>query len=312
MPFLFCGRGRWPRLTSFALAIVAGAGAGLAQTSGTKPAPPPCPAVERLVWKAPQRIAWQLAETPLWFSLGHQARVMCFIPEAAAGATGTVVAVRIELHDVTAFEPGTAIPKETKLARAVTIRADDPQARELKKGWGFPTEQGKDFEFSLIPALEHQILQRLYRHDESQFWNTLMLHTEAKTEAVPPAQVAAAGSAVRFTEFWSYTVVCELLNDPSIKMTSTYIEPDDPPSTAWLEKEAVKAPWVAGKAALEPARGSLEFEGGTMRFVAFNDRAKQAAAAIATLRREQGVPSQSLNWEKDKGDALGLDADPGK
>jgi hypothetical protein len=288
--------------------VLAGVSAGLGQAAKTPP--PVCPPIERLVWKAPQRITWQMAETPLWFSLGHPARVMCWIPLAVEersgkaaqthSVSGRVYAVRIELHDVLAFGPNGA-PLETRLMTNVTIRADDTNALVRKSGWGFPTEQGKDFEFSLIPALEHQSLFRLYRHDNSTLWQTLMIHTEAKTEAMPPALVEASGSARHFKTFMTHTIVCELLHEPDLRMTSTYIEPDDPPSDTWLEKESVKPPWSAGKAALEPARGSLEFEGGAMRFAPFNVEAQLAAKEIARILREQGVPSMSIQWGKDAG-----------
>lgn len=305
------------------LMAVAGRAFGAAESPAPKPkAGPACPPIVRLVWQAPQRVTWQLGETPLWYSLGHQSRVICFIPvgvEQVSGkavetlnGSGTVYAVRLELHDVVSFEPGTPVPRETKLVRSETIRADDPKARDRKTGWGFPSEQGKDFEFGLLPPLEHQSLFRIYRHDDSQIWSTLMVHTEALTAEMPAELAAAAGSKLVFKDFLSYTVVCELLNDPALKTTSTYIEPDDPPSTDWIAKESVPAPWSAGKAVLEPARGSLEFEGGKMRFTAFSERAKRAAEEIARLKKGLAVPNQSLEWggAADKADVLGLDADP--
>jgi hypothetical protein len=316
------GKQRFCRLLGAGVLILAGAGSGLAQTPPAKPAAPVCPSIERLVWKAPQRITWQMAETPLWFSLGHPARVLCWIPLGVAeqggrvvetvNGSGTVYAIRLELHDVEAFEPGSPVPRQTRMMTNVIIRADDPKALERKKGWGFPSEQGKDFELSLLPALEHQSLFRLYRHDQSTLWSTLMVHTEARLVPMPPALAAKAGSQKGFKSFLTHTIVCELLHEPDLKMTSTYIEPDDPPSTAWIDRETVKAPWSAGKAALEPARGSLVFTDGRMRFLAFSEEARLAAAELARAAREQGLPSQSLQWEKDAGgkDDLDLEAAP--
>jgi hypothetical protein len=138
-----------------------------------------------------------------------------------------------------------------------------------------------------------------------------MVHTEARTAALPEALAAAAGSPLAFTDFQSYTIVCELLIDPTLKLTSTYIEPDDPPSTAWIAKEAVRAPWSDGKAVLEPAKGSLEFAGGKMRFAPFSEKARQAAADIAKSKQAQGAPDQSIRWEKEAEGAEGdLEPEP--
>jgi len=269
---------------------------------------PACPRIDRLVWQAPQRIVWRMEETPLWFSVGHLARVLAWVPLGVdeqdgrpvltEDGRGSIYAIRLEWHDVETFDPVTGLPSQTRMTTNVTIRADDAKARERRKGWGFPSEQGKDFEFNRLPALGHQALFRLYRHGESPFWQTLMVHAEADTEPMPPARAAAAGSTQAFTTFQTYTIVCELVLDPDLPMTSTYIEPDDPPSTNWLSREPVPAPWSAGKARLEPVRGSLAPAGGGPRFAPFSEAARRAAESLAQELRAQGLPNHALQWDR--------------
>jgi hypothetical protein len=201
-----------------------------------------CPPIQRLVWRAPQRIRWEASDGPMWFSVGHLNRVLCCIPR---GAT-----VDFEVREVTGFD---GLPATTRLLTNRTVRADDPDARKRKQ-WEFPKEMGKfDWELKALPAQAHQTLFRLFLHDDPQLWQTLLVHTEADAT---------------FKDFQVYVIVCELLHDPTLKLTSTYREPDDPPATNWIAQQKIKAPWASQKAKLEPARGRLVIDtDGTMKFL---------------------------------------------
>lgn len=267
-----------------------------------EPAPAPktaAPAVARLVWQAPQRVAWQLAQTPLWFSLGHTNRVLCFLPKGAtlnAGkpvtvrdGSGSVYAIDVEIHEVAEFAAD-GVPRVTRCVARETVAADDPAALKRQR-WPFPTEQKCDWELSLLPVKAHQKLFRLYVHEKaSAFWYTLMVHTEADLEPLPPALAEVAGAKSTFRSFLTHVIVCELLNDPALKLTSTYIEPDDPPSTTWINAEKVKAPWALGKERLEPMSGSVTCrEDGTVVFSALTAPARAALARAAELDKQARI-----------------------
>ena len=99
-----------------------------------------CPPIQRLVWRAPQRIRWESADGPMWFSVGHLNRVLCCIPR---GAT-----VDFEVREVTSFAE---LPAVTRLLTNRTVRADDP-AGAHRKAWEFPREMGKfDWELKALP-----------------------------------------------------------------------------------------------------------------------------------------------------------------
>lgn len=264
----------------------------LAARVGGAEGKPKGPPVQRLVWQAPHRIHWELALTPQWFSMGHANRVVCFVPRgvkeeggvsaATRDGSGFVHAVDIEVHEVTAFDPKTSVPLTTKLLERKTVPADDPEALKRKR-WEFPHEMPKfDWELSSLPVKEHQTLFRLFLHEGSLFRHTLMVHTEADLAPMPPALSERAGSKKCFTALACHVVVCELLDDPAVPLTSKYIEPDDPPSTWWIEKEQVKAPWALNQAKLAPAHGSLLFGGdGAMALSRLSDRAVDAARQLA-------------------------------
>ena len=157
------------------------------------------------------------------------------------------------------------VPTTTRLLAKQTVRADDADAL-TRKVWEFPHEQSKcDWELKALPAKTHQLLFRLFLHDDPQVWQTLMVHTEADL----------TGGV--FKDFAAYIIVCELLHDPDLKLTSTYIERDDPPSTNWITQQKIKAPWAWHRAKLEPARGSLVFGAdGTMQFAPVSAAAQEA------------------------------------
>jgi hypothetical protein len=68
-----------------------------ATTVAPKRGPEDGPAILRLVWICYQRIRWQLSDGPVWYSLGHLNRTLCFIPEGDAASPHTI---HIEAHDV--------------------------------------------------------------------------------------------------------------------------------------------------------------------------------------------------------------------
>ena len=245
------------------------------------------PAIQRLTWHAPQRIRWQLAHTPLWFSVGHINRVLACVPNGineVAGqpvltrdGSGNIYAIDFEVHEVTAFDPATGAPATTRLLAKQTVRADDPAARK-RKHWDFPKEKGNfDWELKLLPEKAHQTLFRMFLHADSQFWHTLMIHTEADLAPLPPALATLAGSPQYFKSFLTHILVYELLHDPDLKLTSTYIEPDDPPSTWWINHQKVSAPWALNRTKLEPAHGSLvAAKDGTLQFAPLSSAAREA------------------------------------
>ena len=245
------------------------------------------PAIQRLTWHAPQRIRWQLAHTPLWFSVGHINRILACVPNGVnevAGqpvltrdGSGNTYAIDFEVHEVTAFDPVTGTPAATRLLAKQTVRADDPAARKRKR-WDFPKEKGSfDWELKLLPEKPHQTLFRMFLHADSQFWHTLMIHTEADLAPLPPALATLAGSPQYFKSFLTHILVYELLHDPDLKLTSTYIEPDDPPSTGWIHQQKVKAPWSLNRTKLEPAHGSLVVaKDGTLQFAPLSSAAREA------------------------------------
>jgi hypothetical protein len=171
--------------------------------------------------------------------------------------SGKIYAVDLAVYEVAAFDPATGLPAGTRLVTNQTVRADDPAALKRQK-WEFAREQGKfDWELKALPAKTHETLFRLFLHADPQLWQTLLVHTEADLEPMPPELAAVSKNC--FKDFLTHVIVCELLNDPSLKLTSTYIERDDPPSTWWIEQQKVKAPWSLNRARLEPACGSLVF-----------------------------------------------------
>lgn len=267
----------WVASLRIAIAALTGLSARGDETAAAKPL---CPPIQRLSWHAPQRIDWRLAQKPAWFSLGHINRVLCCLPNGVretGGKTvntrdgsGRIVSVDFEVYEVTAFDPATGLPAATRLLAKQTVRADDPEALKRKQ-WEFPHEQKFDWELSLLPVKAHQSLLRIFLHEEQPFWHTLMIHTEADLEP------AAPGIGPVFKDFLTHIIVCELLHDPGLPLTSRYIEPNDPPSTTWIEGQRVKAPWAASRDSLEPARGSLTFDAdGSMRFIALTDAARAA------------------------------------
>lgn len=198
-----------------------------------------CPPIQRLNWHAPQRIRWESADGAMWYSLGHLNRVLCCIPHETT--------VDFEVREVTRFD---GLPAETRLLTKQTVRADDPEARKRKR-WEFPKEMGKfDWELKALPEKQHQTLFRMFLHDDPQLWQTLLVHTEA---------------SVDLQDLQAYVIVCELLHDPGLKLTSTYLEPDDPPSTNWIAQQKVKAPWAFHQTKLLPQHGRLD--AGTMKFL---------------------------------------------
>ena len=245
------------------------------------------PAIQRLTWHAPQRIRWQLAHTPLWFSVGHINRVLACIPNGimevggqpvlTRDGSGKTYAIDFEVHEVTAFDPTTGVPAATRVLAQQTVRADDPTARN-RKHWDFPKEKGSfDWELKLLPEKIHQTLFRIFLQADPQFWQTLMVHTEADLAPLPPTLVAPAGSAQCFKVFLTHILVYELLHDPDLKSTSTYIEPDDPPSTWWIHQQKVKAPWALNRTTLAPAHGSLVVKAdGTLQFAVLSAAAREA------------------------------------
>jgi len=269
-----------------ALGLVMALAAGLAQAGDAEP-PAHGPAIRQLTWHAPQRIRWQLAHTPLWFSVGHVNRVLGCIPTGikedggklvtTRDGSGKIYAVDFEVHEVTAFDAATGTPIATRLLAKQTVRADDPDARK-RKTWDFPREKGNfDWELKLLPVKAHQTLFRMFLHADPQFWHTLMVHTEADLEPMPPALVTPAGSAQCFKNFLTHIIVYELFNDPALKLTSTYIEPDDPASTGWINQQPVKAPWALNRTKLEPAHGSLIVKAdGTLQFAPLSAAAREA------------------------------------
>jgi len=277
----------------FACAVHAGA--------PERPKEPFGPPVQRLVWKAPQRIRCTLAMLPMWFSLGHTSRVLCLVPRGGKEENGQTILTRdgsgqayaldFEVHEVQSFDPRTQLPAAVRRLTSHTIRADDPEALKRRR-WPFPSEMGKDFELSLLPAKQHQALFRIFLHDkQQQFWHTLMVHTEADLGDLPPALAAKTGARKAFTELLCHIIVCELLSDPTLPMTSRYIEPDDPPSTWWIAKERVPAPWASGRQELMPAQGSLEMgPGDRVKFVALTEGAKAAARKLEAPAKAKGGP----------------------
>lgn len=255
--------------------------------AGETAAPVTGPAIRPLTWHAPQRIRWQLAHTPLWFSVGHVNRVLACIPigvkadggklVATRDGSGQIYAIDFEVHEVTAFDPVTGTPSATRLLAHQTVRADDPAARK-RQHWDFPKEKGSfDWELKLLPEKAHQTLFRMFLHADPQFWHTLMVHTEADLAPMPPELVTTAGSAQCFKSFLTHIIVYELVNDPALKLTSTYIEPDDPPSTGWINQQKVKAPWALNRTKLEPAHGSLLVQAdGTIQFAPLSATAREA------------------------------------
>ena len=273
--------------------------------------PPRCPPIQRLIWQAPHRIDWRLAQKPAWFSLGHVNRVLCCVPSGVkevGGKTvktrdgsGRITAVDFEVYEVTAFDPATGLPAATRLLTNQTVRADDPEALKRKQ-WEFPHEQKFDWELGLLPAKEHETLSRIFLHEEQPFWHTLMIHTEADLE--PPTPGTPPPPA--FKDVLAHVIVCELLHDPNLPLTSRYIEADDPPSTNWIAGQRVKAPWAAGRDSLEPARGSLAFgTDGSMRFGPLSAEA-QAAEKLPLDGNKQKVKLPEIDGPGEK--AIELDA----
>lgn len=263
MPLNTCSR-----CAALYMLLAAHAGYLLAAEGGK--GPPSCPPIQRLVWHAPQRIRWRLENTPLWFSVGHTSRILCFIPLGVKeeggkvvkteDGSGSIIGVRVELRMVDAFVENSSVPLKTRLIQSRTIRAGDPAEMGERRKWPFPTEQGVDFELSELEPRRQQSLFRIFdQPSDAQFWCTLMVHAEADLEDLPVALATPSGTDKCFTAFTSYTIVCELLNDPTLKLTSTYIEPDDPPSTWWIGNESVKAPWSYNRKKLQPVKGSLAF-----------------------------------------------------
>lgn len=228
------------------------------------------PAIQRLVWKCPQQLRWSKGGTPMWFSLGHGSRVLAIYPlgvrqadgkaQLTRDGSGAAYAVALEVYQVLAFQGNTSLPAKVKLLESVTLRADAPLAKRLGR-WPFPSETNYDWEMGQLPPRQAQYLERLFMHGAERLWHTLMIHAEADAEPLPPALAEAAGAKRAFKTFALHILVMELLNDPDLPLTSTYIEADDPPTRAWIDRQAVKAPWALGKDKLEPVQGSLAFTG---------------------------------------------------
>lgn len=310
-------RGRSRRMGRTALIL--GAGVLLtfiSVTAGESEPKPKGPPIQRLLWLAPHRIDWRMSQTPMWFSVGHLNRVLCCIPNGvrkadgkvapARDGSGNIQAVDFEVHEVTAFDPATGLPAATRLLAKQTVRADDPEALKRKR-WEFKTESNWNWELSYLPEKTRQTLFRMFLHEDPLFWQTLMAHTEADLDPAPSGPAVQAGARQCFKELWTHIIVFELLHDPSLPLTSKYIEPDDPPSTWWIERQKVKAPWALNRAKLEPVRGGLAFGAdGAMRFLPLSDRAREAETQGTELEnRESKLPE--IGGKTEEAGDLGAD-----
>jgi hypothetical protein len=250
------------------------------------------PEIRRLLWLCPQQIRWQPSIGPVWYSLGHGNRILSIVPHGildqggkavtSTDGTGIPFEVTLSVHEVLSFDPTTALPARTKLLCSQTIAASDP-VRPRKERWGFPTEQGYDWEMGTIPKRSQQSLFRFFLHDQPRFWLTLLVHGEGDLQELPAPLAATAGCEKAYSAFDLHVLVMELLNAPEISMTSTYIEADDPPSNAWFDEEPVQSPWSSGKAKLSPTIGTV-IEGDEPRFVALSEKAR------AEIRRIEALP----------------------
>ncbi len=251
------------------------------------------PAIQRLVWRRAQQIDWHSSQGPAWYSLGHLNRVLTCIPRDADGrpldADNSPLRARsvdVAVYDVTAFDDVTGLPVDVRRRETHTLRPDDPEARTRQR-WRFPSETPIDWALDRLPQKPHQTLFRLFFHDDMPIWQTLMIQTEADPGAADDSTPANS----HFASMYLHGMVFELLHDPDLAVTSTYIEPDDPPCRNWWPSGSPPPPWIQTHETLAPMWGSLAFgDDDHIQFMPATERAVAERRNLADKAQDENFP----------------------